>query len=573
MRLNKVISKNTINYYVIKDVVKDGKRTTTTVEALGNIEQIRAKSDGEDPEVWAKNYVKKLNRELKQGKVTVVSNLDKNVLIEKEQQRSFNAGHLFVNHLFKQLGLDDICAEISKGHKQKYNVAEILSTLISTRFLYPSSKKSSLEYAKHYFEPPKSTLSQIYSCLKLLAKHSDFIQEAVYKNSKDVTSRNNRILYYDCTNYYFEIEQEAGFKRYGVSKEKRPNPLVNMGLFMDGNGLPLAFHLYDGNKNEQTSLKPLEQKVIQDFGMSKIVVCTDAGLSSTANRRFNSKLGRSFITTQSLKKLKKHLKEWALDPEGWKISGSEKTYDLRNIDFHCAKERDRIYYKSCWINEDNLEQQFIVSFSPKYKIYQETLRERQIERAKKNLQKPSDLNRKRQNDPKRFIKRLDYTDEGEVAENQLFYIDENAIAEEAIYDGFYAVCTNLDDNPLDIIAVNKNRWEIETAFRDLKTEFRARPVYLQREDCIEAHFLICFLALLIYRIMYQKISRRISPSEISGGQLLDTLKAIQFFSKDGDIFEPNYTRTDITDALHEEFGFRTDTQYIDTRALRKLTKM
>ncbi|MBN2229303.1 MAG: transposase, partial [Candidatus Thorarchaeota archaeon] len=357
--------------------------------------------------------------------------------------------YLFLQDIYHQLGVDKICKEISSKYKFTYDLDSILSRLLYGRILFPSSKLSTFEFSKTLLEGAPFELQHVYRALEAIAKESDFIQSSVYKNSLEISRRNDKILYYDCTNYFFEIEQESGLKQYGPSKEHRPNPLVEMGLFMDGDGIPLAFSIHSGNTNEQTTLQPLEKQIMKDFSLSKFVVCTDAGLSSATNRKFNSKQDRAFITTQSLKTLKGHLKEWALSPEGWRLSSSSERFNLATLeasDDLIERYKNATFYKERWINENGLEQRLIVTFSFKYQAYQRTIRNRQIERALTLIESsPSKLKKHRQNDYKRFVEQTHITDEGEIAEKEVFKLNTTKIYNEELYDGFYSVCSNLED--------------------------------------------------------------------------------------------------------------------------------
>lgn len=433
------------------------------------------------------------------------------------------------------------------------------------RILHPTSKKGTFEHAKDLLEPVHFQSHQIYRALEILAEQSDFIEEMVYKNSRQVVDRNTQVLYYDCTNFFFEIEEADGIKQYGVSKENRPNPLVQMGLFMDGSGLPLALSMTPGNRNEQTTLKPLERRILKDFDLSKFIVCTDAGLSSNQNRIYNTKGKRAFVTTQSVKKLKKFLKEWALDPKGWRTPGSHKKINLEDI--RHLKNDTKTYYKERWIKENGLEQKLMVTYSPVYQRYQSSIREKQVERAKKKMEHPSSLNKTNQNDPKRFIESKHVTDDGEIADKTQATLNQAQIDEESMYDGFYAVCTNLESSVEEIIKINYRRWEIEETFRILKSEFQARPVYLQRETRIKAHFLTCFLSLLMYRILEKKLDERFTCHE-----LISTLRNMNMRELDGEGYIPAYTRTTITDALHDAFGFRTDLEIVTQKNMKKIFK-
>jgi transposase len=380
-----------------------------------------------------------------------------------------------------------------------------------------------------------------------------------------VVKRNSNILFYDCTNYFFEIEEAEGLKQYGPSKEHKPNPIVQMGLFMDGNGIPLAFSISKGNTNEQQTLKPLEEKILEDFKLSKFVVCTDAGLASNDNRKFNDKDDRAFITTQSIKKLKNHLKDWALSPEDWRLCGDNKTYNLNELDD--IEDLDKVFYKERWIKENGLEQKLLVTYSIKYRNYHRKIRNSQIERALKVIKNPAKLKKSNQNDYKRLIKSTNFTHDGEIAKKVSYNIDTNLILKEEAFDGFYAVCTNLEDDAEDIVKVNRRRWEIEESFRIMKSEFKARPVFLSRDDRIEAHFTTCFLSLVIYRLLEKKLDEKYTCNEI-----IDNLRDMNFNEIKAEGYVPSYTRTDFTDDLHDAFGFRTDYEIVTLKEMKKIFK-
>lgn len=565
MRLKITKSPNSIAFYVIKDIKKNGKRTTKIVKKLGNEKDILKKSNGEDPIVWVKKYIEELNKKEKEGHVEVVEKYSSSKRITKNVQKVFNGGYLFLQDIYYGLKLDKICKDISKQYKFEYDLNSILSRLIYTRILNPSSKLSSYEASKKLIEQPNFELQHIYRALEVIANETESIESCVYKNSLNLINRNTKILYYDCTNYFFETEQAEGLKQYGVSKEHRPTPIVQMGLFMDGDGFPLAFCINPGNTNEQTTLKPLEQQIIKDFEFSHFVVCTDAGLSSKENRIYNNIQNRSYIVTQSLKKIKGHLKEWALSSSGWHTLNSSKEVDLNDIDN--SYENSTVYYKERWIKEDGLEQRLIVSYSPKYAAYQRNIRNVQIVRAENLIANPSSTAKSKQNDPKRFISTTHITCDGEIANQRKLTLNTKIIENEAMFDGFYAVCTTLDDDISEIIKVNKRRWEIEESFRILKTEFKTRPVYLKNDDRIKAHFTVCFLSLLIYRILENKLDYKFTSSEI-----IRTLREMNFSKLGEDGYIPIYTRNDLTDNLHNIFGFRTDYEIVTKKLLKKISE-
>ena len=569
MRLNITKSKNSECFYIIKSVTINGKRTSKIIEKLGNYNEVKLKAKGEDPYTWAKNYVDLLNKEEKESSEDLLIRLSKSKKLETRQYK-FNAGYLFLQKIYYDLGIHNICSSIKDKYQFHYDLNNILSNLIYSRIIYPSSKLKTLEASKNFLEQPNFTYNDILRSLEVLAKESDYIQTELYKNSLKYSKRNDKVLFYDCTNYYFEIEDEDDFRKYGKSKEHRPNPIIGMGLFLDGDGIPLTFDTFEGNKNEQGTLKPLEEKIINDFNNPMFIVCTDTGLSSTANRKFNNKNNRKFVTTQSLKKLKQFLKDWSLDlSKGWHLPGINKTFDiskLRDNEELIDKYYDKIFYKERWIKEDGIEQRLIITFSPKYQEYQRHIRERQIQRAISIIEKnPKKIKSNNENDPKRFIEIIPTTKEGEVAETNNYILNQDKINDEALYDGLYAVCTNLEDDASEIIKINKRRWEIEESFRIMKSEFKARPVYLSREDRIKAHFLTCFLSLVIFRYLEKKLDEKYTTSEI-----IDTLKKYEFRELVGFGYLPNYTPSIITEQLHNIFKFDTSYDIIDYKKFKKI---
>ncbi len=576
MRLKISKSKNAQSLYVIKDTTINNKRSTKIVEKLGTYDSLKEKLNGENPYEWAKKYILELNRKEKEGKREIILKYSPNKVIEKDIQKLFNGGYLFPQKIYHELGLHKLCEEISDKYKFTYDLNSILSRLIYGRILFPSSKLNTYHLSSRLMEKSNFDLHHIYRALGILAKESDLIQSTIYKNSLKISSRNTNVIYYDCTNYYFEIEEESGLKQYGMSKEHRPNPIVQMGLFMDGDGIPLAFNINKGNTNEQITLKPLEKKLLSDFNLSKFIVCTDAGLASNANRRFNDKGDRAFITTQSIKKLKKHLNEWALDPKGWSLPGDTKLYDLNELDFQLEKMNEQeirsiksnVYYKERWINENDLEQKLIVTYSIKYRDYQRKLRNLQIERAQKKIKtNPKKINTHGSNDYKRFIVNTSITEDGEIANKEIYSINNDTISKEMAYDGFYGICTNLESDVSQIVKINKRRWEIEECFRIMKSEFKARPVYLSRDDRIQAHFTTCFISLIVYRLLEKRLDEKYTCNEIING-----LRNMNFEEVLGEGYRPMYTRTDFTDDLHDAFSFRTDYEILNNKMIKRIFK-
>ena len=569
MRVTTSKSKNAESFYISKGYVNDkGVSTSVIIRKLGTLKDLLPEHGPtrDDVMVWAKEQARietlKYKREKEEKQIKLTFHADRPM--DYDKQVFYRGGYLFLQSIYYQLQINKICRKLKQKHKFKYDINAILSDLIYARILEPCSKRSSYKAASEFLEKPSYKLHDVYRALDVLGAECDLIQAELYKNSHFLGARNDKVLYYDCSNYYFEIEQEDGNKKYGKSKEHRPNPIIQMGLFMDGDGIPLAFSTFAGNANEQTSLKPLEKKILREFGCQKFIYCSDAGLGSESIREYNHMGERAYIVTQSIKKLKKEEKEWALDPQGFKKVSDDTPVDITKLD-----SGDKgLYYKDEPYTTKKLHQRLIITYSPKYAAYQRTIRDKQVERAQKMLDSGNTKkNRKNPNDPARFIEKTAVTPEGEAADIK-YSLDENKIAEETLYDGLYAVCTDLlDDNVADILKVSEGRWQIEECFRIMKTDFSARPVYLQDENRIQAHFLICFLALTIYRFLEKKMDLKYTCEE-----LLETLKAINFAEIQEQGYIPLYKREAITDDLHEACGFRTDYQFITKSKMRTIQK-
>lgn len=555
--------------YIMQSFRKDNGKTSSRVyRKLGRLDVLLEQYGGDKDKLmdWAKDEAAKDTQAYNERSGEISFSLSQSAYVPKEKDLSFNVGYLFLQRLCSELCLDSICRKIKKRHHYTYNLAAILTDLIFARILSPSSKLSSYAFCQTLLEPPKYTLQNLYRALSVIAAESDFIQEELYYNSNSIQPRNHTVLYYDCTNYYFEIEESEGLRQYGKSKEHRPNPIITMGLFMDADGIPLAFDIYPGNQNEQTTLKPLETKIIQNFGCSRFIYCSDAGLGSKANRQFNSLGGRQYVITHSLKKMKQEDRKVALNPHYFRAPGSRAFIDISTLDENNSRTFHTTFYKEIPMGEPET---LIVTYSPKYKAYQRAVRQAQIQRAQKIIDSPGKKRRgKNPNDPSRLIEKTAICDTGEIAQKYVYRLDEERIAEEAQYDGFYAVITNIEGNPEEILKINQRRWEIEESFRIMKSEFNARPVYVRREDRIKAHFLTCYISLLIYRLLEKKLGANYTCSEII--KTLSRMNVTKISSINA--YVPAYKRTQLTDDLHHLFGFRTDYEIMTKATLRNTIK-
>ena len=571
MRLN-IRTKNGYSYYsIIKDYTNiKGKRTTKIFEKLGNKEQVEERFGKNDTLNKIKEYIEELKNEDKDELLKREYNPNKRIAPGVKKQ--FNVGYLFLKKLYEELKINDICKSIQDNYQFKFDLNEILSYLVFARIIYPSSKLETFKQCQNFIEQPKFKLHDEYRALSYIAKNIDFIQEQIFNNSKKVINRNSKVIYYDCTNYFFEIDNDDDLRKYGISKEHKPNPIVGMGLFMDGNGLPLSYNIYPGNMNEQKTLIPEENKIINKFKLNntKLILCTDAGLASDEIKKYNIKNGRGFVITQSLKKLKEEYKSQIFDKTNWRISNDLKhIYNLNDIeDNDELKEKyyDTLFYKIIQTETKSVKQDLIVTFSFKYQEYNRNIRSSQIDRAKKSIDTNNVTRKgKNQNDYRRFIETTSVTNNGEVAENTEYTINESLINEESKYDGYYAITTNLIGEINDILKITKGRWEIEESFRIMKSDFLARPINLSREDRIKAHFMTCFISLLLYRILESKLENKYTTS-----QILNTLRKMTMLEQKGLGFEPEYERTNLTDDLHNIFNFNTDMEIVNYKKMKKI---
>lgn len=480
-------SKNAKCFYIQTTYRKrDGRLSSKTVKKLGNETYIKESYGVDDAEQWARQELERMRqaaREQKQG-VVVELHPDRPA---GGAARSYNGGDVFVEQVLARLGLRDICRAAGAGSRIRFDLGDYLTRMVCSRILHPGSKLSDFANGGRFVERKELRLENFYRALDVVGREMDGMQAALYKRSCGSFGRNTGVIYYDCTNVFFETESDDGFRNYGHSKENRPNPLVQIGMFMDTDGLPLGMCVNPGNASEQKTLQPLEEVLAQKFGLSKFVVCTDGGLGSRSNRRYNVTEDRNFITVQSLKKLPRHYQDWAVSPEGWRLrprlEGDARdrclqTYDLGEID--PDEYAEDTFYKECLTDEKAFDEHLIVTYSRKYDLYQKQTRARQIERAIAKLNRGEIRRPKSPNDCRRFMKDTYFDAKGnplEVITSAVLDLDQ--IDGEARFDGFNALVTSLDDDPCDVIRVNSWRWEIEDCFRLQKSDLEMRPVYVR----------------------------------------------------------------------------------------------
>ena len=585
-------------YYVIEDYFRNGKRTTRKLETIGNELEITKLAQIENMSVdeWIDNYIIEYNKKHSNNTEPeeIIIKKYSNKLIAKDVTNKFNVGYLFLKDIYYSLEINKIIKTITKKYKFKFDLNEVLSNLVFSRIIYPSSKLKTYELSKNFIETTKYDLENIYRGLTYLNNELNYIQKEIYNNSKNVIDRKSKIFYFDCTNYYFDINEETDLQKYGKGKDGKAKPLVGMGLFMDGDGFPIAMNIYPGNASETKQLIPLQEKIINDFDLEdgKTILCTDAAMCTDEIKKFNINDGRAFVITQSIKKLKDKYKKEVFEDDNWRIVGDlTKTYklsDILNNEELCKKHYETVFYKIVQTETASVIQDLIVTYQIKYRDFLRNTRNGQIERAKNKISSskkgdklklstnPNDFRRLikediselKQEKKKKKNKEENSLNEEVETKTKYFYtytIDENIIKEEEKYDGYYGITTNLTGDIKNIINISKNRWEIEESFRILKTDFDSGTIHLSREDRIKAHFLTCFISLLIYRILENKLNYKYTNT-----QIIDKLREMEVFEEKGAGYSPAYVRDDLTDDLHEIFGFRTDYEIVSYENFKKI---
>lgn len=587
MRLKKSVSiNNSITYSIIKDYTNlNGKRSTCIYEALGNYKNLQERFGYENTMEKVQEYIDSLNKFIKENKEPLVNlNLNPNKQIEKNVNRCFFSGHLFLRKIYYELAIDKICENIKNKYKITFDINSVVECLVFSRIIWPSSKLSTFEQSKKFIGNYNFDIQHVYRTLSYLSKEMNNIQKELFDYSNKVIDRNYKVIYYDCTNYFFYTE-ENDFQRYGISKQHQPLPLVQMGLFMDEDGYPFAMNINPGNTSETKTMIPTEEEFLNNYNMKgkNIIVCTDAAMCTDEIKNFNIQDGRGFIITQSIKKLSNELQEFALDKKGWRILGN--IIDIYDLDENEKDEKfkkehyNTIFYKEIECETKSVNQTLIITFSFKYQDYQHKLKSHQLERAQKLVDEINNKNKKiknkkdiekikiskNQNDPKRFIKETSTTASGEIACNILYSIDKEIYEKEEKYNGLYGITTNLINDTKTIIKVMNARWEIEESFRIMKDEFDSGTVHLSREDRIKGHFITCYLALFIYRYLEHQLNDKYTVH-----QIVSKLQEMQMLEHKGKGFEPIQTRDDLTDALHHFLGVNTDTEIITYKKIKKI---
>lgn len=596
--------------YYIQQGFRNGKKTTTkNIKRLGKHSELLLITD--NPLEYAKNEVKKMNEEYRSGRSEFVVTMDFNERIPSTDSPcsnsiSLNIGYLYLKDIYAKLNLSDFFKSVSSDRKITYDCNKICQFLTYARILDPASKYGTYDKLDTYYEKPQVEYQHMIRFLDILDRNSDKYLKHLFDNSENIVKRDTSVMYYDCTNYFFETEKPdeeivdevtgeiiLGLRQFGISKENKTSPIVEMGLIMDSRGIPISMCIHPGNTNEQLTAVPLEKEVIKMTGNKKFIYCADAGLGSYNIRKFNDMGGRAYIVTQSVKKLGQEIKDIVFNDSNYRLLSNDDAITLKEMRTFNKKDANNLslyndfaykvipantamdtglYEEKVYKNgrtkkvkaKGTLHQYIIVTFSRKMMEYQRTIRERQLERAKKLLRlKDPEKIKKGPNDIRRFLKNTS-------SDTANYVLDMDKIHEEEKYDGFYAVATNLDDSAKDILAVAQNRYKIEDCFRIMKTNFDARPVFLRKPERIRAHFLICYTALLIYRLMECKLDDNLT--HVTTSNLIKTLRNMNVVNMDDMYYKSIYSGSQALDALERCFELQLNRKYYRPSDLNKIVK-
>lgn len=596
--------------YYIQQGFRNGKKTTTkNIKRLGKHSELLLITD--NPLEYAKNEVKKMNEEYRSGRSEFIVTMDFNERIPStdspcSNSTSLNIGYLYLKNIYAKLNLSDFFKSVSSDRKITYDCNKICQFLTYARILDPASKYGTYDKLDTYYEKPQVEYQHMIRFLDILDRNSDKYLKHLFDNSENIVKRDTSVMYYDCTNYFFETEKPdeeivdevtgeiiLGLRQFGISKENKTSPIVEMGLIMDSRGIPISMCIHPGNTNEQLTAVPLEKEVIKMTGNKKFIYCADAGLGSYNIRKFNDMGGRAYIVTQSVKKLGQEIKDIVFNDSNYRLLSNDDAITLKEMRTFNKKDANNLslyndfaykvipantamdtglYEEKVYKNgrtkkvkaKGTLHQYIIVTFSRKMMEYQRTIRERQLERAKKLLRlKDPEKIKKGPNDIRRFLKNTS-------SDTANYVLDMDKIHEEEKYDGFYAVATNLDDSAKDILAVAQNRYKIEDCFRIMKTNFDARPVFLRKPERIRAHFLICYTALLIYRLMECKLDDNLT--HVTTSNLIKTLRNMNVVNMDDMYYKSIYSGSQALDALERCFELQLNRKYYRPSDLNKIVK-
>ncbi|WP_419024271.1 IS1634 family transposase [Holdemanella sp.] len=596
--------------YYIQQGFRNGKKTTTkNIKRLGKHSELLLITD--NPLEYAKNEVKKMNEEYRSGRSEFIVTMDFNERIPStdspcSNSTSLNIGYLYLKDIYAKLNLSDFFKSVSSDRKITYDCNKICQFLTYARILDPASKYGTYDKLDTYYEKPQVEYQHMIRFLDILDRNSDKYLKHLFDNSENIVKRDTSVMYYDCTNYFFETEKPdeeiidevtgeiiLGLRQFGISKENKTSPIVEMGLIMDSRGIPISMCIHPGNTNEQLTAVPLEKEVIKMTGNKKFIYCADAGLGSYNIRKFNDMGGRAYIVTQSVKKLGQEIKDIVFNDSNYRLLSNDDAITLKEMRTFDKKDANNLslyndfaykvipantamdtglYEEKVYKNgrtkkvkaKGTLHQYIIVTFSRKMMEYQRTIRERQLERAKKLLRlKDPEKIKKGPNDIRRFLKNTS-------SDTANYVLDMDKIHEEEKYDGFYAVATNLDDSAKDILAVAQNRYKIEDCFRIMKTNFDARPVFLRKPERIRAHFLICYTALLIYRLMECKLDDNLT--HVTTSNLIKTLRNMNVVNMDDMCYKSIYSGSQALDALERCFELQLNRKYYRPSDLNKIVK-
>lgn len=551
MFLRKAINKKTGRTYLsIVHNYRDKETKSTKaviIKSLGYVDELEKEYD--DPIAYFTEEAKRMDEKRLVDNASISFTIAKDELISTDSTNRKNFGYAALSKIYHDLGIHTFYINRQRHSKEEYDANNIMKMLVFSRLLSPASKKKSFENRGRFFENADYSLDDVYRSLTFLNKHKDNLQLWINDRIKQSLGRDTKLVYYDVTNYYFETDKIDDFKRKGVSKEHRPNPIVQMGLFIDNNGIPITYELFPGNTNDCLTYRPNLSRIKKDYNLGKVVVVADKGMTTGDNIWYTLTAGDGYVFSMSVRSADKELKNYVLNQDGYEWLGKE------------YKRKSRLYPRTIQVSSTNgkkmkkvVDEKQVIFYSEKYDKRAKAERAATIVKAQDLIANPGKYTRATSYGASGYIKNIEYDKEtGEILKtSKKLDMDWDKLREEEALDGYYAIVTSEYKESSDsIIEMYRGLWRIEESFRVTKSDLEARPVYVSRKDHIEAHFLTCFVALVIARILEIKTDHKYSV-----GKLLESLGKAECSHID-----QNYYLFDYYDHVLKDIGDRFEIDF------------
>lgn len=541
---------------------KDGIPRQKTVKTLGYLDVLEKEYD--DPIAHFTEVAKQMTEKYKKETAPVVLEINKNAILPENSCSRKNYGYAAFSKIYHELEIDQFFKNRQRKSKAQFNINSIFRALVFSRLLNPCSKRASFDSFGRLFDKCDFTLDDVYRSLDIFKSYQSDLQLWIHEHIKKQYSRDTSLVYYDVTNYYFEIDEEDDMRRRGVSKEHRPDPIVQMGLFMDTNGLPINYGLFSGNTLDKQTLIPMMGRLVDDYNLGKVIVVADRGMITGDNIAQTIIDGNGYVLSYSIKSADKEFKDYVFDPSGYSVPSEEDGFRIK------SRQADRLI----WVTEPftgkkkhiSVEEKHVVFYSPDYAKKARCERERVLIKAKSLIANPGKYNKSTGYGAAKYIKNIAFdktTGEILTAKGQVLEIDDVLIKEEEKYDGYYAIVTSeYEKTDSEILDIYRGLWKIEESFKITKTGLETRPVYLSNHEHIQAHFLICFTALILARLLEYRIERKYPVQRI-----LESIRNSECALMEENMYLFDY-RDEVLDEIGKAMGIDFSRKYMTLKEIK-----